>query len=195
MRLNKNLKSILILVAIVAVFFAWEYYHNKKSSKELITKFEQENCLIILEGYKFGITKEEFDKLYPAISDSLKYSKMTGYTDRGKIIKTFHGINVKQSQFCFADNIFSGTLTKASFFTGIALNLMNVTNNDVTKLRTIFTNSDWDGNEYFNDDGSFKYSYQWNEINDCVGVTLIYEPSKNKAYINFEIREEIIYQY
>lgn len=53
--------------------------------------------------YKFGITKDEFDKLYPAISDSLNYSKMTGYTDKGKIIKSVHGINVKQTQFCFAD--------------------------------------------------------------------------------------------
>lgn len=195
MRLSKNLKSILVLLAIVAVFFAWEYYHNKKSSKELKDKFEHKNCLITMEGYEFGITKEEFDKLYPVISESIKYSELTGYTDKGKIIKTFHGINVKQTQFCFRDNVFSGAFTKSSFFTGIGFNLMNVTNNDITKLRTIFTNSDWDGSEYFNDDGSFKYSYQWNDINDCVGVTLIYEPSKYKAYINFEIREEIIYQY
>jgi len=192
---NKNLKSLLILLAIVIAFFAWEYYHGRKGAKELIAKFEQGNCMMTMEGYRFGITKKEFDNLYPRVSDSLKYSKNTGYTDRGNIIKTFYGIKVKQTQFSFADDVFNGVFIGTDFFTGISFNLTDVTDSDISKLKTIFTKNDWSGKEYLNKDGSFDYSNQWNNINDCVGIKLIYRPSQNMAYIGFYIEDDVAYQY
>lgn len=195
MKLNKNLKSILILLTIVVVFFAWEYYHNRNCAKELKDRFEQENCKITMEGYEFGIFKKEFDKLYPRISESLKYVKYAGYIDKGNIIKTFHGIKVKQTQFSFRDNVFSGTFVRADFFNGIGFNLTDITDSDISKLKSIFANNDWSGIEDFNEDGSIDYSNQRNDINNCVEVTLIYTSSDNSAFISFSIREEIIYQY
>lgn len=187
--LNKNLKSILAISLVVVVLFCWEYFNNKKHTHEITEKLKNENCVTTIEGFTLGITKKEFDKKHIGLLDSLEHSIQTGYIDKRETIQNFHGFNVSQIQFVFYENMFEGLLTRTSLFTGIGFNLKNVTVDDISRLTAIICNSEWESKEYLNDDGSLKYSSQWNEINRCIGVNITYYTSNNTAHIFFAIND------
>ena len=140
-----NIKSILKIIAaaliFLVVFIVYPNYADDRRIEKSREKLSAENINLELEGYKFGITKNEFFNNYGNILDSLvreKHSSNYHSDINPKFIKTFQGLTVLKEEISFKENIFERLFIKTDIFTHIKLDIKNSSYENFMQLKSYF---------------------------------------------------------
>lgn len=168
-----KIKSKILSIAIAFLFFlfllfVYPYYFDNRKIEKFKGKLNKEKINMQLEGFEFGITKDEFKNKYGNIFDSLIYVKNQSKYSKIKGIKSFHGLTVAKQDFVFFDNIFHRTFITTDIFTNVDI---YVRGNDATLENFLKLKSEMDRYEQINFDKSenkdmktMLYKYKANKI-------------------------------
>lgn len=174
-------KVIISALVILIVFFLYPYYLDKRKIEKAHDKFIQEGINMELEGFEFGISKNEFKDKYSVNLDSLDYHWQTSYINNDKmIIPSFHGLEVSKEQFIFRENVFNRSFIKTDIFSSIFLNIKDSSFENFIRLKDDFDmykdqrHSQYDSNEHLD----IYYRYKTNKY---LEIELHYNKRKIKG--------------
>lgn len=181
-----NIKSILkIIVAaliFLVVFFVYPNYADDSRIEKSREKLNAENINLELEGYKFGITKNEFFNNYGNILDSLvreKHSSNYHSDTNPKFIKTFQGLTVLKEEILFKENIFERPFIKTDIFTHINLDIKDSSYDNFMQLKSYFDKYKQCSHRQYNSEFNMSDDYNY-EVNKYLEIKLEYNKYLNR---------------
>lgn len=177
-KMKSILKIFISILTILIIFFIYPYYIDGRKLEKIHKELKQEGTTIILEGFEFGITKNEFKQKYGINLDSLDYNWQTSYINNGKrFLTTFHGLEVSKEQFIFRENIFNRTFIKTDIFSSVFLNIKDSSFENFLRLKSDFDKYQDQRHSQHNANDYLQISYNY-KVSKYLEIEITYRKSK-----------------